>query len=329
MKQLLTGALVAFALACLSIPDTSAEELIPFYSIDAASPVIERPNNADEPPDNREPQDNITPDDVLTTGPTVFINGESLGLEDNFYGGRFDNLDALSFGLERIPDRPPAMPSIFFSVDRVAVGSTETDVNREARPGREDAAGDIFEAAPPSNSLAIDVKRLGLTSGFFGDDVDALALLDGPNRYFSIENDSTIFFNSVVSEPFATGRELGLTTNDDIDALMLYDASEQGVLNPGRDRALFSLSSFSTSVDLSARDGIGPGDILFTEFNNEFSVWLSAGEVGLRHDDELDALATPVPEPESEILALSMLIALVLTLIVRQRVRFKKLTSRR
>src|SRR6266545_4794215 len=83
------------------------------FAVDPASPSI---------------NGNITPDDVLLPGPAVFIQGRNLGLQDSFFTGFFDNLDALSYGQD--PIRNP----LFFSVDRVAVGLPGSDVNLLAQP---------------------------------------------------------------------------------------------------------------------------------------------------------------------------------------------------
>src|SRR4051794_20398397 len=145
----------------------------PYFSVDPASPSIDG---------------NITPDDVLVpgpNGPVVFIQGSSLGLKDNFFGGVFDNLDALSNGTD--PIRNP----LFFSVDRVAVGLPGTAVFDQARPGVASAAGDVYQALPPfgSNSLVINETQLRLKPGFFGDDVNALEfdLRRNDPKYFSID----------------------------------------------------------------------------------------------------------------------------------------------
>src|SRR5688572_9038621 len=98
------------------------------FSIDPASPAIDG---------------NITPDDILQPGPSVYRHGTSLGLQDGFFGGVFDNLDALSYG------RDPIVNPLFFSVDRVAVGLPGSAVNSQAAPGSEEAAGDVYRALPP------------------------------------------------------------------------------------------------------------------------------------------------------------------------------------
>jgi hypothetical protein len=260
------------------------------FSLDPASPTIDG---------------NITPDDVLNSVPEVAIQGSSLGLQDDFPNGLFDNLNALSYGRDFIGG------PLFFSVDRLAMGSVGSAVKTESL--RSEAAGDVYISFPGtgSNQLLIDEEELGLTPGFFGDDVDALAMEDKGNSiftYFSIDDFSASNFLGAYSSDiilskdgeksfsiFADGFfDIGLEDTDDIDALALYDVVNPGTLDPGEDLALFSLSSFSSSL----LRGFSPADILFTDFTGDFSRFASAAEIGLDVWDELDALDTVnVPEP--------------------------------
>ncbi len=290
------------------------------FSLDPASPSIDGA---------------ITPDDVLMAGPGVSVPGWTLGLVEDFFRGVFDSLDALSSGQNAL--RNP----LYFSVDRVAVGLPGTAVYSEAQPGLEEAAGDVFMSLPPSggNTRFVDEADLGLIPGFFGDDLDALEL--GPSErtvvYFSIDSlSSTNGFGSLgladdiflstgdgTHSPFADGvTDIGLEWGDDIDALVLLDRGEIGVLDPGQDAALFSLSSFSSSTftftGASYVPGLGgslsPADILFTDFTGAYSLHAPAADLGLRADDELDALATippVIPAPASILLLTSGLAALV------------------
>ena len=260
------------------------------FSVDPASPTIDG---------------NITADDVLNPGPAVTIQGNNLGL------GFFDNLNALSYGQDFIGG------SLAFSVDRLSLGLAGTAVNSQALIG--EAAGDVYISLPPvgSNQLLINEQNLGLTAGFFGDDLDALSLNNKPNNsftYFSFDffsasngvaaNSSDILFSSANNSfsIFADGIwDIGLDSTDDIDALVLLDVINPGVLDPGIDQALFSLSSFSSSLFTR---GFSSADILFTDFSGNFSLFASASELGLDIFDELDALdsigptgSTPVPEP--------------------------------
>ena len=302
---------VTFVIIILNPLIAGAVLIEPKFSIDPASPAI---------------VGNITPDDVLKTGPVVHTEGLSLGLKDNFFSGDFDNLNALSYGQD------PIMNPLFFSVDRVAVGLPGSDVYSQAQPGVEEAAGDVYTTLPPfgSNSLFIDEQQLGLTPGFFGDDLDALELDSEPNpwTYFSIDslsatngygagdlaNDILISDGSGGFGIFAPGEVqvlpsgdrvgIGLDPFDDLDALVLLDVINPGVLDPRVDLALFSLSTFSSSAYTFSGNPYSPGvkgflspaDILFTDFTGSFSLWASASDIGLYSYDEVNALDT-VPEP--------------------------------
>ncbi|MBE9533776.1 MAG: PEP-CTERM sorting domain-containing protein [Proteobacteria bacterium] len=150
--------------------------------------------------------------------------------------------------------------------------------------------------------------------GFFGDDLDALELDTEPDpfTYFSIDlfsasapllcgsgplpNDILISTGDGSFGCFASGEDdIGLDSGDDLDALILWDVFRPGELNPRRDMALFSISTFSPTA-ITFGGSFSPADILFTDFTGDFSLWASAADIGLRPDDEVDALDT-VPEP--------------------------------
>lgn len=292
---------MSLLLAALSVPLAGQADLLaPKFSVDPASPSIDGA---------------ITPDDVLVPGPAVFIEGTDLGLVDDFFSGLFDNLNALSFGKD--PIRTP----LFFSVDRVAVGLPDTDVFSEAAPASEEAAGDVYRSLPPvvDNALVIDEEDLGLVPGFFGDDLDALSL-DGvptPFVYFSVDflslsADPTDILVSDGSGGFSVCADgetaIGLDAADDIDALVLLDRDLDGECDPLVDLALFSLSTFSPSTFTGGAGPWSPADVLITDFSGSFSLFASAASLGLRDDDELDALDT-IPEPASGLLAAAGLVA--------------------
>ncbi len=272
----------------------------PKFSVDSASPAIL--------------DHGVTPDDILIAGPAIHTEGRDLGLIDAFLTGFYDDLDALSFG--RDPINPtPERNQVYFSVDRVAVGVKDVgDVYREARPGVEEASGDVFRALPPmgSNVQFVDEEQLGLEPGFFGDDLDALELDTEPDPfvYFSIDYLSAtngqgtldLAADILVSDRagswsvYAPYWSMGLDEDDDLDALALWDAWVlDTIADANIDFALFSLDSFSPTVIAGAAN---PGDILYTEFDGSFSIWATATEIGLTVDDELNALDTiPLPVP--------------------------------
>lgn len=316
MKTLLVVALLSSVLFS-SIGHTN--NIDPDFAIDPASPSIDG---------------NITPDDVLRTGPTVFQQGTGLGLQDDFFSGVFDNLNALSYGQDPVTRPPPGKDlPIYFSVDRVAVGLSNTDVNTEAQPGNEEASGDVFVTQFPggagTNHQFIDEEELGLIPGFFGDDLDALELDTKPSPYFyfsvdglSVSLDWTDLWASTGAGDvvqYADGEsQIGLLSDDDIDALILFDLNLDNIATPGVDLALFSLSTFSPSTFTFTGNAYAPGvqgslspsDILFTDFTGNFSLWAAADDVGLRADDELNALDT-IPEPGTFVLVAVGLVFLV------------------
>ena len=256
-------AVLSLALALLLL--SSARGATIQFSVDPASPAIDGII--------------LTPDDIFEPGApllNIATEGSDLGLADDFlgvFGGSFDNLNALSYGNDRIPT-DSSLASLFFSVDRVAVGLPGTDVEAQAQPGAADAAGDIFlaVAALNTNLLIRDEQTLGMTPGFFGDDLDALDMsgASGGPTYFSIDalsetngfgtaglaDDLLISGGGFGFATYADGvNDIGLVDGDDIDALMLFDQVNPGVLDPGEDMALFSLSSFSPSVLTAGQGG--------------------------------------------------------------------------
>ena len=272
------------------------------FSIDPASPAIDGV---------------VTPDDVLTPGPAVFLPGTDLALQDSFATGQFDNLNALSYGQKLLTALPGQSSIVRFSVDRVSRGIVGSDVWQDAQPGVEEAAGNVYEALPAAGTHTrfLQQTQLGLTPGFFGDDVDALELFSWPDPhvYFCIDALSAstatgaracdILLDVADGPAFALGQaHLGLQAGDDIDALAVDDTFNPGFLDPGIDSALFSLSAFSPSTFTGsgrayvpgAAGRLSPADILFTDFTGGFSLYASAAALGLAPDDELNAL---VPEP--------------------------------
>ncbi|WP_429884790.1 PEP-CTERM sorting domain-containing protein [Geoalkalibacter halelectricus] len=293
----------------------------PSFSIDAASPSNEG---------------NLTPDDILAPGPVVAVEGADLNLQDALLLGDYDDLNALSFG------RDPIQGPLYFSVDRVSVGLPGTDVNDLAQPGVEAASGSVFiSELDGSNQLAILDRSLGLQSGFFSDDLNALEIdtLVYQHIYFSIDFLSASngfgllpYANDIFIDdfdplnPFAFGElHMGLLAEDDIDALVLWDIVGPGVLNPGRDIALFSLSPFSPSTftdsGLEYIPGLpghlSPADILITDFTGSYSLWASAWDLGLDPWDNVNAIDT-VPEPSTLVL-LGTALALLAGVRMRQR----------
>lgn len=313
MLACMTGVVMLLATSALAGP------IDPKFSLDPASLAIDG---------------NITPDDVLRKGPVVYIQGRGLGLQDAFFTGVYDNLADFSFG------RDPIQDPLYFSVDRVAIGVPGSAVFAQARPGVESAAGDVYRALPPiaNNALFINETTLGLAPGFFGDDIDGLELDTQPTpyTYFAIDRLSatngfgagTLASDILVSPGngqfgiYATFTQIGLDPLDAIDGWVLLDPALDAVADPGIDLALFSVDPFSP--DTFTYTGLpyapcvpghmSPADVCFTDFSGAFSLWASAPDIGLRPDDNVDALDTipgPVPEPAISALLGIALLALV------------------
>ncbi len=89
--------------------------------------------------------------------------------------------------------------------------------------------------------------------------------------------------------------DIGLVPGDDLDALILLDLVNPGLVDPAVDMVLFSLAPISPTL---AANGWGPGDILTTNFAGSVSRVFTAASLGLLPSDDLDALETqPIPEP--------------------------------
>jgi hypothetical protein len=269
--------------------------LNPEFSVDPASPAI---GGA------------LGPDDVLRKGPVVHLAGSVLGLQDNFGAGQYDNLDAFSYGKDPVSNSLFDHP-IYFSVTRTAVGAAGSAVADQAKLGSEEAAGDIFKVIGGGNQLYADEAQLGLTPGFFGDDLDAAELDEEIDNlaYFSIDLFSATnnfgaggkaaeilltdmnFPGAFVT--FAGPGLMGLGVGDDLDALALMDVGTVGQVDPGVDKALFSLSVHSALV---LGGGATAGGIYYTDFTGTFVLVGDGVSIGLAPGDDVDALDT-VPEP--------------------------------
>jgi hypothetical protein len=102
-----------------------------------------------------------------------------------------------------------------------------------------------------------------------------------------------------------------LDPGDAIDGLVLLDRNLDQSADARIDQALFSLDPFSP--DTYTFTGLpyipcvlghmSPAYVCFTDFSGALpSLWASACDIGLRPGDNVDALATTVPEPGSVVL---------------------------
>ncbi len=288
----------------------------------------------------------LSPADVLVSScpgtVSLWRSGDQLGLDRKVGDSGGDNLNALSFGWDK------GAP-IVFSVDPYAQGLPGSDVNWQYVQRGPHLVGGLFETLPPvyTNLLWCTTDQLGLTrdpASNLEEDINALSLVPWhDNVYFSIDEfsesidpgqgilASSIYVNDL-SNVFADYSNIGLDAADDLDALLLWDGKNRGMMDPQGDYALFSLSRDSPT--LSLLDGGGqprysPGDIFYTNFTGEFSVWKTASQVGLRPStadgnvitfgDELNALSSIVPEPGTFVMWGLLAIAWPLACRIRKR----------
>ncbi len=253
----------------------------------------------------------LTPADVLSAGPMVVTSGGALGLQTSFPLGSYDNLDALSYGND------PISKNLVFAVDRTSVGLAGTAVNADA-VANGSAASDLFSSSSQgSNSLFLTGSSLGLQSGLFGDAIDSVEINPpsgpGATTYFSIDRFSasngfgsgTLAGDILQSTGdgtfsiYAVGASMGLSAGDVISSLVLN-------VGPNGPSALFTLDAFSpdtftgsgNAYQAGVAGSLSSADILYTNFDGSFSLYTSAGSLGLASTDAITAL-TAVPEPSA------------------------------
>ncbi len=254
---------------------------------------------------------------ILTIDPlTVPFSPSSLGL------GGGDDIDALSYGVDRIRDLIIAnRPVDFrFSVDDRSIGerSPESEVYRQGAARGHEAHGDEFRVLPPvppggTNELVLDETfHIGLR---VCDDIDALTAQDPsfidqdgngiPDLpvYFSLAIDSpwlrssfphpggpaTIFASRQGYPPtvYATAADLGLQEGDNLNAMCL-DEDGDGIWEPDYDLLVFSLDRGSRTLQLNSWTA---ADLLVVGGGLR-SVMKYAGcsALGLAFEDNLNAL---------------------------------------
>ena len=276
----------------------------------------------------------ITPDDILESGLNIVVSGTDLGLQDDFFGGVFDSLNALSYGNDDLSSSPNT-----FTVSRISVGLPGTAVESQSLIGEQ--GGSIFTSVlKGDNQLLNDPASLGLTPGLFGDALNSLSRdRSGSLIYFSIDGFSAtngfgtggLSADILVSDGngsfsiFADNSTMGLDDADDIDSLILFDRGTIGQLDPGIDMAIFSLSSFSPSTitftgnpyQPGVLGSVSPADYLMTNFNGNSSACVNAPDQGV---DETDGETTggesgscKVPEPSSVFALVSLFVLGILS----------------
>lgn len=149
------------------------------------------------------------------------------------------------------------------------------------------------------------------------DDLDGFdfQLLDTTNNliadvpfYFSIDPASAfaaapadIVFKPVGAAPFVWANDwrLGLGPSDDVDALVVWDRNVIGVPNPGADLVLFSLGRGSFALRgpdgvAGTADDFSPADLFVSNLGGTFCLYMRPGQLGLRANDNVDALEVKV-----------------------------------
>jgi hypothetical protein len=242
----------------------------------------------------------------------------------------------------RRPPSPSSIGQLFMSVDRVAVGQPGTPIRLQSGPPTESAHGDIYSIGQGGHALYREEVSLGLDSGFMGDDIDALNMSELPGPidqinlnavypYYSLWRNSPLngamsaltdntpetispddILVAATNKVFAAGADMGLVAGDDLDALVLWDVTvlpggnvlnvPDGILQPGFDKAMFSLDAFSASTLTGGMGGaLSPADLLGTDFQGNYWRYAEAADLGLLPYDNVDALAL-VPEPVTAVL---------------------------
>lgn len=254
---------------------------------------------------------------TFSVGDVVNHDGNGINLAASQLGlGLNDNVDALSYGDDQVePGGRENIVNFDFSVDRTSVGAGGTVSAQAAGNG---AAGDKFRIIAFRNGRTVGPQLLsdstshGLTlksSGTTESDIDAMALVAGTKMpvYYSVDRAGSIALPAVgpadimyvaqpgVSAPtvFATAAQLGLTSNDNIDALCIMDLGTVGQLD-GRD--LVYVSFDRTSPTRAANFG-GGNDGVLRIWPRPFRTIYTASQLDLTGADELNAMTARDPGP--------------------------------
>lgn len=144
----------------------------------------------------------------------------------------------------------------------------------------------------PTLDQTVSADDILMTPPGFGEDINGNGVLDLGEDF---NGDGLL--DDFTFGIYASGLDMGLLMDDNIDALVLSDEGLFGLLDPGLDEALFSLAAGSPTL---AALGFSAADVFQTDFTGNF--WLYAGHnaLGLLFDDDLNALdIRPAPLPAS------------------------------
>ena len=178
----------------------------------------------------------------------------------------------------------------------------------------------IGGAFPVQHRLQVDFHLVptlasGMAFGGFQDNIDAVELDDldptgdrvhDVGVYFSLDpasptlgggSGANLFFAppGAARVPFSAAANIGLIPGNDIDALVMWDRGAIGVMNPGMDIAVFSLTPGSPAMAgadgvLGTADDFSPGDLFVTSFNGFFCLYTRPGQLGMLATDNIDGL---------------------------------------
>jgi len=176
-------------------------------------------------------------------------------------------------------------------------------------------AMNLYVPTPPGVTVMDDMDALELLPM----DLDANNVHDTP-IYFSLDAGSPSLppggfspADVFVSPPgapmfmlFAAAPTLGLTVNDEVDALAVWDLGQTAVLDPNWDCALFSLAPGSPY--LAGPDGV-PGtaddwsaaDIFVTDFGGTNVLFITSRAIGMLPTDNVDAIDVEIFVDETSV----------------------------
>jgi hypothetical protein len=133
---------------------------------------------------------------------------------------------------------------------------------------------DAFDIAP----VDISGDQIGDKEIYYSVNPDQPALT--PSVYVSPADIYSTASGSQTPTLFATASSMGLIGMfDDVDSLDLFDRGTVGVVDPGVDYALFSLSPGSQSLHIYP--GVNAADIFFTDFRGSFATFAGDDDLGL------------------------------------------------
>lgn len=94
---------------------------------------------------------------------------------------------------------------------------------------------------------------------------------------------------------FSFPGQVGLTPNNNIDALVVWDRVLAGAVDPGSDHVLFSLAPGSAALRgpdgvAGTPDDFSPADLFVSDFTGVFCLYTTANQLGLRFQDNVDGL---------------------------------------